>query len=166
MLTSRLIPVQPRPAGRGASVGGATSSLQSACLSSHKDEAGSNTAIVPCQSHALLAGSVPVRFSSSFYLHNIRIKRVIEKSLLVFASAESKSPPPPTSVTLHRQTCAGKWNLLFWFKGLILHRHSWVVSSENSPDKFYLTEQERSFPADPTFLKKKKKPREAWKPIP
>lgn len=81
-------------------------SRRAKALVCYQGEAGSNTAIVLRESDASLAGTFSVSFFSSFFfsffffLYNVRIKRVREKSLLAFAS----------SVILHHQTWAGKWN--------------------------------------------------------
>lgn len=73
-------------------------SRRAKALVCYQGEAGSNTTIVPCETDASLAGRFPVSSSSSFFsFYKAGIKRVREKSLLAFALAERKFPPPNLS---------------------------------------------------------------------
>lgn len=112
---------------------------------------------MPCESDTSLAGRCPVSSSFGyFFLYNIRIKSVREKSLLAFASAESKIPPPHLSSYTVRPGQENETFFFFCSRGWFYIVTAGLFHLKNPPDKFYLTEEERIFPADPTFLKKKK----------
>lgn len=103
-------------------------SRRAKALVCYQGEAGSNTAIVPCETDASLAGRFPVSSSSSFFsFYKAGIKRVREKSLLAFALAERKFPLQICHLT---PSDLGRKMKPFFIiiKGLILHCHSWVVS--------------------------------------